>query len=266
MKYSSKSDIILDIKGLDISFNLNSFYSKSLRDIFIEMINSPIKFLFKRTKTINIIKDLHLTIKRGERVGLIGVNGAGKTSLCRTITGMFGSKKEIEINGLVRAIFDTTSVVYPELSGRENAWIVTNILYSHLSLEERASIIEDSLEFSELQDFLDQPFKNYSMGMKARLSLSIVSARPCELLILDEVFNGADQFFNEKITKRIKGMIQESGAVLFISHSEDLILDVCNRVIVLGNQKILFDGKPQDALRFYKEKFQGNSLNQMQFS
>lgn len=266
MNSISKSDTILNIQGLNISFNHSSFYSKNLRDLFIELLTSPIKFLFKRSKKIDIIKDLHLTIKRGERVGIVGVNGAGKTSLCRTITGMFGNKKEIEVNGLIRAIFDTTSVVYPELSGRENAWIITNILYSHLSEKERQEIIDDALAFSELQNFIDQPFKNYSLGMKARLSLSIVSARPCELLILDEVFNGADQFFNEKITKRIKSMIQESGAVLFISHSEELILDVCNRVVVLGKQKVMFDGPPQDAMKFYKENFKDNSLNLINFN
>ncbi len=89
--------------------------------------------------------------------------------------------------------------------------------------------------------------------MKARLFLSLISSRPVDLLVLDEVFNGADHFFNEKITERIKNTIRKSGAVLFVSHSMDLISDVCNRVIVFKNKKIVFDGPILEGIAFYQE-------------
>lgn len=264
MNSTSTSDKILEIKDLTISYNFSQFRSVELRDFFIEFISSPIKFLFQRQQKVDVLKNFNLEVKRGEIVGILGINGAGKTTLCRTVSGMYGNRKEISINGTLRAIFDTASVVQPELSGRENAWIVTNILYSHLKKEERKQIVEDSLEFTELEQYVDAPFKHYSKGMKVRLFLSIVSAKPCELLILDEVFNGADKYFNDKISSRIKGVIENSGAVLFISHSEEIIREVCNRIIVIGRQKLLFDGGVEEGIEFYNKQFGmelGNELH-----
>ena len=98
--------------------------------------------------------------------------------------------------------------------------------------------------------------------MKVRLFLSIVSARPCDLLILDEVFNGADAFFNEKVSKRIKDVILKSGAVIFISHSEDLVKEICNRGVLIGNKKILFDGNINLAYDKYQEIYGESSRNE----
>ena len=89
--------------------------------------------------------------------------------------------------------------------------------------------------------------------MRARLFLSLISSRPSDLLVLDEVFNGADHFFSEKITARIKKLIHESGAVIFVSHSHDLIAEVCNRVAVFDQKKIIFDGEPKEGINFYRE-------------
>ena len=263
MNSTSISDHILRIKKLDISYNFSRYQSKGLRDIFVEMTQSPIQFFFNRAKKIDIIKQLDLEVKRGERIAIIGINGSGKTSLCRTIAGMYGNRKEIEINGRLRAIFDTASVIQPELSGKEPARVITNIIYSHLDKKERKLIVEDALDFSDLGEFVDSPFKFYSKGMKVRLFLSIVSARPCDLLILDEVFNGADIFFNEKVSGRILNVIKSSGAVLFISHSEEITRKVCNRAIVIGDQKILFDGGVEEALSYYHDTYGDHISNEM---
>ena len=264
MNSISTSKNVLTIKDLTISYNFSRYHAKGLRDLFVSFVTSPYSFLFSRQQKVDILKDFNLEVRNGDIVGILGINGAGKTTLCRTIAGMYGSRNEIEVDGLLRAIFDTASVIQPELSGRENAWIITNILYSHLPKKERLDIVEDSLEFTELNEYVDSPFKIYSKGMKVRLFLSIVSARPCSLLILDEVFNGADKYFNEKISGRIKKVIQESGAVLFISHSEEIIKEVCNRTIVIGNQKLLFDGPVAEGIAFYNKHFSLELGNELQ--
>lgn len=261
-----KPDIILSIKNLTLSYNLTLFQNRSIRDFFIDFFKSPLKFFFNRTPKFEVVQDLNLDIYDGEKVGLVGINGAGKTSLCRTISGMYGIKNEIQVNGTIRAIFDTASVIHPELSGFENAGIITNIIYSNLPKAERGDIVRESLEFAELNEFVDSPFKFYSKGMKVRMFLSIVSARPCDLLILDEVFNGADTFFNEKISKRIKSVIKDSGAVIFISHSEEILKEVCNRVVVLGSKKILFDGSVDEGIQFYNDKYGKQVKNDPNFS
>jgi ABC-type polysaccharide/polyol phosphate transport system ATPase subunit len=249
--------MILSVKNLSLSYNINNFKMSSVRDFFIQMIQSPVRFIFRRPVKLEVLNDISFSIKKGEIVGLVGINGAGKTSLCRLITGMYGKKDEIQVEGILRAIFDTGTVMHPELSGEENAWIITNIIYSTLSKAERSEIVDEALHFAGLDEFIHAPFKTYSKGMKTRLFLSIISAKPCDLLILDEVFNGADAFFNAKISKRILKVIKDSGSVIFISHEEDLVKEICNRVIILGDKKILFDGDVDKGFELYRKKYSG---------
>jgi ABC-type polysaccharide/polyol phosphate transport system ATPase subunit len=254
MNSTSISDTVLEINGLNINYKTSLFHGRSLRDAFVEMARSPLKFLMRRPHNLELLKDINLTVNKGDRLGVIGINGCGKTSLCRAIAGMHGKQSSIKVHGSIRAIFDTSVAVQPELSGEENAHILINLMYPELSKAERKNIADEALDFSELGEFQHAAFKYYSKGMMARLFLSVVSARSCDLLILDEVFNGADEFFNEKITKRVKSMIEESGGVIFISHSGELIREVCNKVIVIDDQTIAFQGNVEDGLRFYKEK------------
>lgn len=251
MNSTSTSDAVLEINNLDITYKTSSFQNRSLRNAFVEMLTSPIQFLMRRPANLELLKDISFTLNKGERLGIVGVNGCGKTSLCRAIAGMHGKQDRIKVHGSTRAIFDTGVVIQPELSGKENAYILVNLMYPELSKEKRVELAEEALDFSELGDFRYAAFKQYSKGMKARLFLSVVSANPCDLLILDEVFNGADAFFNEKVTKRVKEMIEKSHSVIFISHSAELVKEICNRVIVLHNGKIAYDGNPEMAIDFY---------------
>lgn len=208
---------------------------------------------FKRTERqkLHLLQDISLTVYEGERVGILGVNGTGKTTLCRHIAGLEG--QESLCNGKVVGIFNTVIGVMPELTGRENAEILTELLYGDMDEAEKREIVDSSLEFSELGKMADSPFKVYSKGMMARLFLSVVSSRPSEILILDEVFDGADIFFNKKITERIMKMIKKSGCVLFVSHDIPKLQEVCNRGIVINKGKIQFDGNIEDAIKYYEE-------------
>src|SRR5262249_15637671 len=153
---------------------------------------------------------------------------------------------KVTVRGRTRAIFDTSVGIFPELTGRENARILVQFMYPD-EYRQHDEIIEESLEFSELGKFVDMPFKMYSNGMQARLCLSLVSAVAPDLLILDEVFDGADKFFRAKISGRVVRLIEDSGAVIFVSHSMDQLAKVCTRVIYLRENKLFFDGDPKQA-------------------
>lgn len=247
----SKSDVVLDVTNFTISYSMPYYRSQSFRDLFINAVKSPIDFLLKEKERMLVLDNISLKIHKGEIVGIIGNNGCGKTSLCRYICGIYGHVDNIKINGYAKGIFDTEVIVLPELSGRENLQVLTHFFFPELSKAERIIVSKNASEFSELGKFLDVPFKLYSKGMRARLFLSLISSRPTDLLILDEVFNGADHFFSEKMATRIKKVINESGAVIFISHSHDLILEICNRVLVFDNKKIIFDGNPAEGVDYY---------------
>ena len=262
--YISKSDSnienLLTIKNFTVSYSIPYYKSQSLRDLFILASKNPIDFLLKENDQLIVLDNINLKINKGERVGIIGNNGSGKTSLCRHICGLYGRNSGIVINGNVKGIFDTEVMVLPELSGLENLEVLAHFFFPEVDKKERALLVADASEFSELGKFLDVPFKLYSKGMRARLFLSLISSKPSDLLILDEVFNGADHFFSEKISERIKKLIENSSAVIFISHSHDLVREVCNRVLVFDNKKIVFDGVPDEAIKFYRENCERTSI------
>lgn len=252
MNSSLNSKQIVSVEDLNLSYLVDHYTNRSVRDLFINLTKSPLKTLSTREKYYHVLNNISFEIKHGDKVGLLGVNGSGKTSLCRCLAGMITPQTgKIHINGSTRAIFDTGVGIIPELTGRENAQVICSLIYPNSSAREREEIIKDALEFSELGEFLDVPFLKYSKGMQARLSLSLISAKGCDLLILDEVYDGADLFFQEKVSARVMRMIENSGAVLFVSHSLEQIKATCNRLIILHDSKLIFDGNVSDGVKHY---------------
>jgi ABC-type polysaccharide/polyol phosphate transport system ATPase subunit len=222
-----------------------------MRDLFVETVKHPWETLLRPPQTSVVFENLNFDLYRGDRVGLIGVNGVGKSSLCRCIAGIYQpTRGSIRVKGECRAVFDTGIGIQPELTGRENAEILAELLFA-ISREKQKEVVEDALRFADLGEYVDTPFKFYSNGMMARLCLSLVSAMPADVLILDEVFDGADQFFRKRIAQRVKDQIEQSGTVIFVSHSFEQVKDVCNRVILLNERKIVFDGTPEEAYEIY---------------
>ena len=245
---------IVEVNNLEIVYNVKSYLQDGLREKFIHFVRNPIHSLMNTCDYLHAINKVSFTIKEGDRVGIIGANGAGKTTLCRCIGGMFQPRGgKVKTYGKIRGIFDTSVGILPELTGRENAHLLGNMMYPGLNKVELRQLVEESLRFSGLGSFLDVPFKMYSKGMQVRFSLSLISARPTDLLILDEVYDGADQFFRNKISKRILKLIFASGSVLFVSHSHNNIRETCNRAILLHKGKILLDSHPDEVLYAYKQ-------------
>lgn len=243
---------VLNVENLYLKLRVETFQAASWRDKFVRLAGDPLAALARQKDRLPLIENLSLKVFEGDRVGILGVNGVGKTSLCRCIAGMYKpTSGRIDTRGPVRAIFNTQVGIMPELTGRENAELLAQFLFP-LERDTRA-LVEEALEFSELGHFKDVPYRLYSNGMQARLNLSLISARPSHLLILDEVFDGADAFFRRKIAARVMAMIERSGAVLFVSHDADQLMKVCNRAIVLHGGALAFDGAPSEALRFYED-------------
>ncbi len=249
---SSISNFDLGILANNLSLTLHPDYYglRTWKEVLTERLRNPFKNYRRPFDNFEVLKNLNFEIKKGDRVGIIGSNGTGKSTLCRCLAGIYHpTSGELVVKGKVKALFDTSVGMNPELTGRENGKLLMQFLYSDQEL--RHELLEDALEFSELGDFLESPFKNYSNGMKVRLSLSIASSMPAEILILDEVFAGADWLFSKKISRRILDIIESSGIVIFVSHSPELIKTICNRVLYLESGQIKFDGFVDEALRAY---------------
>jgi ABC-type polysaccharide/polyol phosphate transport system ATPase subunit len=150
----------------------------------------------------------------------------------------------------MRSVFSTSVGVQAELSGRENAHLLSEFMFPER--RDKRQLVEEALEFSGLGHHVDSPFRLYSNGMQARLFLSLISAAPCDILILGEVFDGADHVFAEKISARMRDTIQRSGLVLFVSHSEEQVRRLCNRLLLIEAGRLVFDGGVEEGLRRYR--------------
>lgn len=247
-----ESNIILSVENLSMKFDMDYYQRTSLRDNFISMVKNPIHHILQKRDTFTVLDNINFKVQKGEIVGIVGRNGSGKTTLCRTISGMYKSKSgSIYRPDDMRAIYETSVGIQPELTGRENAWLLSFLMYPRLNKKQRNNIVNESIEFSELNNFIDTPYKNYSKGMQVRLCLSLVSALPNDLLILDEVYDGADEYFQKKVGLRVKNLIHRSGAALFVSHSFDQINHLCNRLIIISKGKIVFDGDVEKGREVY---------------
>ncbi len=244
-------ELLLKLDQVSLSFPTRYFKPSTLREVFIQFLLGPFSVQTRRVHK-EILNDINLEIKSGDRIGLIGVNGAGKSSLCRIMAKIYlPSSGSVYQKCKVRALFESGIMLYPELSGRENALVLCKIYFPEL-INEHKDIIQEALDFSELGEYIDAPIKTYSNGMLVRLTLSLLSSRPAEVLILDEVFDGADEFFREKLNQRVRKMIDESGAVVFVSHYQNQIEAICNRAILLVGGKVIFDGAIENAFQKYR--------------
>lgn len=250
MPSTTSSEILLSVKNLSVHFELEHYHHQGLRDVFVSAITHPVEYLFRNREILNVLDDVSFDVTRGMRLGLLGVNGSGKTTLCRCLAGMMVPQRgSITTQAEVRAIFDTGTGVMQDLTGRENAYLLARLFFPEV--KDLKILVEEALEFSELGHFIDVPFRQYSKGMQARLMLSLISAKASDILILDEVFDGADVFFQQKLSVRMKNFIQAAGATIFVSHSADQVREVCEQVLVMNKGKIGFFGDVEQGLAYY---------------
>jgi ABC-type polysaccharide/polyol phosphate transport system ATPase subunit len=252
MQSTSGSEWIVRARELRLTFDVSLRPPTTWREVWTEWLWRNRRKTGNRT-LIRALDNLSFEIRRGDRIGILGKNGSGKSTLCRCVAGIYKPHHgKIEVNGATRSIFGMFPMIEPELTGRENARMLSRLFFG--AHPRRRDLLEEALEFSELGKFIEMPVKYYSAGMIARLGLSIVSAVPSNLLLLDEVFNGADESFQAKISVRMKHLMENSGAVLFVSHSVSEIRSVCNRLWVYRAGNIVFDGPVEEGIAFYRSE------------
>ena len=205
--------------------------------------------------TINANDDLSFEIKRGEAVAFLGLNGAGKSTALKMITGVtHPSKGEITVNGRVSALLELSAGFDRMLTGRENIRLRGHIL--GLSEEQLAEIEPKAVEFAELGMYIDQPMRSYSSGMRARLGFALAVSIDPEILVVDEALSVGDKQFRKKCIERIREiMMNEDVTVLFVTHSATTAQEFCNRGIVLDHGKKQFDGTMDDAMEYYETHY-----------
>ena len=199
------------------------------------------------------VDDISMEIRRGESVALFGKNGAGKSTMLKMITGVaFPTSGKIEVKGRVSALLELTSGFDPEFTGRENIYLKGQLL--GLKDTEIKELEQDIIDFAEIGEYIDQPVRTYSSGMKARLGFSInVKIRP-EILIVDEALSVGDEEFKNKCTTKVNEIINKDNVtLLFVTHSTIMAKEFCTRGIFMKNGKIIYDGDIDTAIQEYEK-------------
>ncbi len=263
---------VLDVQNLYFRYPTKLYRSTGLRDLFVQSLSGKLK---TNSQDVRVVLDnISFTANLGDRIALIGRNGAGKSTLCRILSKIYRPYSgNVTIKGQVRSVLDPNAVLYPDLTGRENARVLFQLLYGNLSTQKiwflparphstgnidaggGTRLLNDALDFSELGINLDTAIRTYSTGMRARLLLSIAASLPTEILLLDEVYDGADVDFQRKIQKKMNALIEKTKTTFLVSHSEERCRELCNRGIVIENGRILFDGDLDSAFKEYNSIF-----------
>jgi ABC-type polysaccharide/polyol phosphate transport system ATPase subunit len=198
------------------------------------------------------VKDVSFDIHRGESVGIIGHNGAGKSTILKLLSSITApSKGEITIKGRLAALLEVGSGFHPELTGRENVFLSGSILGMRRS--EISQKLEDIIDFAEVRQFIDVPVKRYSSGMFVRLGFAIAAHLDPDVLLLDEVLAVGDSAFQDKCIERILALRDAGKTIVFISHDLSAVERLCSRVLLMKAGELIADGKTSEMIAKYQE-------------
>lgn len=222
-----------------------------------DTIKSALRHGLKRrnveARTVHALRDISLSIRSGERVGLIGHNGAGKSSLLKVMAGIYPPQRGVvETEGHVCPLFEFVTGFEMEATGWEN--IRTRALLLGMSPKEIDQKIDSIAKFSNLGEFLDIPVRHYSSGMFVRLAFATSTAVDPQILLLDEVMAAGDAAFIESARSRMNELMERANIVVFASHSLDVLPTFCDRTLLLDHGRIIADGPTPDLIKLYSEQ------------
>lgn len=240
--------VVIDVSHVDMEFILNKQKVDNLKEFVIRKIKGNIE-----VAKFKALDDITFQVRKGERLAILGLNGAGKSTLLKAIVGVYKpTAGKVTKHGVMAPLIELGAGFDPEYTGKENIYLYGAILgYSREFLDTK---IQDIIDFSELGDFINVPLKNYSSGMKSRLGFSIATAVEPDILILDEVLSVGDAKFRRKSLAKVQSMFDHGVTVLFVSHSIDQVLAICDRAILLQKGKIIAEGTAEEVAVVYEEK------------
>jgi len=239
---------MMTLKNVVVSFESPLTKLWTVRDFFVGAFD----FKESRQKLFFNLGPLNLQFSQGEKVGIIGQNGAGKSTFCRLVSGFYRPiRGDVVVGANVLAMLDSDLSFYPDLTGRENVSITLEFLWPEL-MNQKIKLMDSIIKFSGLGMHIDKPLRTYSLGMRTRLCLSIYGSGKREILIIDEVLDGVDLSFQTIWNDRFNEMLESSKLAILVSHNFEVIKRICNRVIVLESGQIVFDGRPGEAIIFYE--------------
>ena len=242
-----KNDTVLKVQNVSKSFRLPTEQANGVKHAFINWTKGV-----KGYKEQRVLKGINLEVKKGDFFGIVGRNGSGKSTLLKIISQIYTPEKgTVEVKGKLVPFIELGVGFNPELTGRENVYMNGALL--GFSKEEISEMYDDIVEFSELENFMDQKLKNYSSGMQVRLAFSVAIKAQGDILVLDEVLAVGDAAFQRKCDNFFSEVKKDkTKTVILVTHSMDSVQRYCNKAVMIEDGKIVADNK-DDAVNRYIE-------------
>ena len=237
---------VIEVKNVSMRFNMAKEKSESLKEYFVAMMQGKLRF-----EEFWALKDVSLTVERGDFYGLIGLNGSGKSTLLKVIAGVFKpTQGSAAVNGTIAPLIELGAGFDMDLTARENIYLNGTVLgFTPKYIDSK---FDEIVEFSELREFLDVPLKNYSSGMVSRIAFAIATITKPDVLIADEILSVGDFLFQQKCEQRMQELMDGGTTVILVSHSIEQIERLCNKVTWLEKGHIKQQGSVQEVCEAYK--------------
>lgn len=242
------SDLAIEVQGLGVRFRRNRRGRRSIKDLFSDST--------RRSKPGEFwaLRDVSFDVRPGESIGVVGRNGQGKSTLLKLVAGVLLSDEgTVSVNGGVAPLIEITGGFVGDLTVRENVRLTSGL--HGMSKAEVARRFDGIVEFAELEDFVDTPYKHLSNGMKVRLAFAVVSQLEEPILLVDEVLAVGDKAFREKCYRRIDELLADGRTLFFVSHSERDLRRFCTRGLYLDKHRLAMDAPIDEVLDRYNADY-----------
>ena len=240
------AETVLTVENVSVKYRLTEQKVDNLKEYIIKMFKQELRY-----KDFLALKDVSFSLEKGERLAIMGLNGAGKSTLLKVIAGVLkASEGKVSKVGKVVPLLELGAGFDPQYTGSENIFLYGAMLgYSKNFLKEK---YQEIVDFADIGEFIDVPVKNYSSGMRARLGFAIATIVEPDILILDEVLAVGDAKFRKKSEQKIMDMFDKGVTVLFVSHTEQQVRNLCTRAILLEKGHLTADGTVDEVVEKYR--------------
>lgn len=243
--------VSIDTYNACVDFPIFDAKSRSLKKAMLSTAGGAIGKNADNTIVVEALKDINLHLREGDRVGLVGHNGAGKSTLLRLLSGIYEpTRGSADVRGRVAPVFDLGVGMDPEVSGYDN--IIIRGLFLGQTIKQMKAKMDEIAEFTELGDYLNMPLRTYSTGMRVRLALGVVTSIEPEILLLDEGIGAVDAAFMAKARVRLQELVKRSGILVFASHSNDFLAQLCNTALWIEHGQIKKAGEVSEVVEAYE--------------
>lgn len=244
---SDRGTEAIKLENVTMSFNLHKEKLDSVKEYMLGLVKGKVK-----KQTFNALSDVTFSVNKGDRVGVLGLNGAGKSTLMKVIAGVYEpTEGSVHKEGVIAPMIELGAGFDLQYTGAENIYLYGAVLgHSRKYMQQR---FDEIVEFSELQEFIDVPLKNYSSGMRARLGFAIATMVKPDILILDEVLSVGDAKFKKKSEVKLMSMMDEHTTVIFVSHNLAQVRRICNKAMILEKGKLVAYGDIDKIAARYEE-------------